>query len=187
MRCLTWCKINERILIKCWFVESSPFRIALADELWLNSESIVLTWFRIQYQRLSIPLLEIRLVDWRLIKLGLVDWRFSKIAYVHRFSVVENRFHIAHISLSLRCLKQHVTLFTHEVIDCLLFLRLWKSFYFILYFSMYLVNIHSSSIDGIQKYPIHCHAFREVTLMISVLGSEQMLLTAKQIFFTLRV
>ena len=187
MRCLTWCKINEGILIKCWFVESSPFRIALADELWLNSESIVLAWFRIQYQRLSIPLLEIRLVDWRLIELGLVDWRFSKIAYIHRFSVIKDRFHIAHISLSLRCLKHHVTLFTHEVIDGLLLLRFWKSFYFILYFSMHLVNIHSSSIDGIEKHTVHSYTFCEVTLMVSMLGSEQMILATKQIFFTLRV
>ena len=179
MRCLTWCKINERILIKCWFVESSPFRIALADELWLNSESIVLAWFRIQYQRLSIPLLEIRLVDWRLIELGLVDWRFSKIAYVHRFCVTENRFHIAKITLSLRCVDQHIALLAHEVISCLLFLRLRKSFYFIFDFSMYLVNIHSSTVDGIKKNPIHCHTFCEWTLMVSMLGSKQMFLATK--------
>ena len=168
-------------------MESSSFRIALADELRLDSESIVFAWSRIQYQRLTIPLLKIRLVDWRLIQFRLIDWRFSKIADYHRFRVVKNRFHIAQITLSLRCLSQHIAVFTHEVIDCLLFLRFWESFYFILYFSMYLVNIHSSTIDGIQKHPIHCHAFCEVTLMVSVLGSEQMLLAAKQIFFTLRV
>ena len=52
---------------------------------------------------------------------------------------------------------------------------------------MHLVNIHSSSIDGVEEHTIHSHAFREVTLMVSMLGSEQMLLAAKQILFTLRV